>query len=49
MIGRNGSPPVSVHCSAGVSRTGVAILTDILIYCVDHNVEIEISKMLTHL
>ena len=38
-----------VHCSAGVGRTGVAILTDILLYCVDHNVDIDIPKMLTHL
>ena len=48
-IGRNRNPPVCVHCSAGVGRTGVAILTDILLYCVDHNVDIDIPKMLTHL
>ena len=48
-IGRNKNPPVLVHCSAGVGRTGVAILTDILLYCVDHNVDIDIPKMLTHL
>jgi tyrosine-protein phosphatase non-receptor type 14/21 len=48
-IGRNKNPPVLVHCSAGVGRSGVAILTDILLYCVDHNVDIDIPKMLTHL
>lgn len=48
-VGRNRNPPVCVHCSAGVGRTGVAILTDILLYCVDHNVDIDIPKMLTHL
>ena len=48
-IGRNKNPPVLVHCSAGVGRTGVAILTDILLYCVDHNVDIDIPKRLTHL
>ena len=48
-VGRNRNPPVLVHCSAGVGRTGVAILTDILLYCVDHNVDIDIPKMLTHL
>lgn len=48
-VGRNKNPPVLVHCSAGVGRTGVAILTDILLYCVDHNVDIDIPKMLTHL
>ena len=45
--GRN--PPVLVHCSAGVGRTGVAILCDILLYCVDHNVDIDIPKILGHL
>ena len=48
-VGRNRNPPVCVHCSAGVGRTGVAILTDILLYWVDHNVDIDIPKMLTHL
>lgn len=45
--GRN--PPVLVHCSAGVGRTGVAVLCDILLYCVDHNVDIDIPKILGHL
>ena len=45
--GRN--PPVLVHCSAGVGRTGVAILCDILLYCVDHNVDVDIPKILGHL
>ena len=43
------NPPVLVHCSAGVGRTGVAILCDILLYCVDHNVDIDIPKVLSHL
>ncbi len=43
------NPPVLVHCSAGVGRTGVAILSDILLYCVDHNVDIDIPKILSHL
>ena len=43
------NPPVLVHCSAGVGRTGVAILCDILLYCVDHNVDIDIPKILSHL
>jgi len=46
---KNRNPPVLVHCSAGVGRTGVAILCDILLYCVDHNVDIDIPKILGHL
>lgn len=43
------NPPILVHCSAGVGRTGVAILCDILLYCADHNVDIDIPKILGHL
>ena len=48
-IARNRNPPLLVHCSAGVGRTGVTILSDILLYCVDHNIDIDIPKILTHL
>ena len=47
--GRNRNTPVMVHCSAGVGRTGVTILSDILLYCVDHNIDIDIPKVLSHL
>lgn len=47
--GRNRNTPVLVHCSAGVGRTGVTILSDILLYCVDHNLDVDIPKVLTHL
>jgi tyrosine-protein phosphatase non-receptor type 14/21 len=47
--GRNRNPPVLVHCSAGVGRTGVAVLCDILLYCVDHNLDVDVPKVLTHL
>ena len=47
--GQNRNPPVLVHCSAGVGRTGVAVLCDILLYCVDHNLDIDIPKVLSHL
>jgi len=47
--GNNKNPPVLVHCSAGVGRTGVTILADILLYCLDHNIDIDIPKVLTHL
>ena len=45
----NTNTPVLVHCSAGVGRTGVTVLADILLYCTDHNIHIDIPKVLSHL
>ncbi|CAG9764235.1 unnamed protein product [Ceutorhynchus assimilis] len=38
--GHNKNPPILVHCTAGVGRTGLTILSDLLLYTVDHNQEV---------
>lgn len=41
--------PVMVHCTAGVGRTGVVILTDLMIACLQSNQRINVLKSLIHL
>nr|XP_033807382.1 tyrosine-protein phosphatase non-receptor type 21 isoform X2 [Geotrypetes seraphini] len=40
------NPPVLVHCSAGVGRTGVVILSEIMIACLEHNEMLDIPRVL---
>ncbi|XP_022081283.1 tyrosine-protein phosphatase non-receptor type 21-like [Acanthaster planci] len=42
------SPPL-VHCSAGVGRSGVLILTDLMLNSLEHNEEINVPRMLERL
>lgn len=42
-------PPVVVHCSAGVGRTGVVILTELMICCLEHNERVDVPVMLARL
>ena len=41
--------PVVVHCSAGVGRTGVVLLSTIMKSCLEHNLNVDIPIVLAHL
>lgn len=35
-----------MHCSAGVGRTGVVILSEIMVACLEHNEVLDIPRVL---
>ncbi|XP_004635170.1 tyrosine-protein phosphatase non-receptor type 21 [Octodon degus] len=40
------NPPLLVHCSAGVGRTGVVLLCEIMIACLEHNEVLDVPRVL---
>ncbi|XP_037096749.1 tyrosine-protein phosphatase non-receptor type 21 isoform X2 [Syngnathus acus] len=46
---KNSNLPVLVHCSAGVGRSGVVILSEIMIACLEHNEMVDIKTVLMKL
>ncbi|KAK7910537.1 hypothetical protein WMY93_015221 [Mugilogobius chulae] len=46
---KSSTSPVLVHCSAGVGRTGVLILSELMIACLEHNQAEQVPVVLSQL
>uniref|UniRef100_A0A915PMP0 Tyrosine-protein phosphatase domain-containing protein n=1 Tax=Setaria digitata TaxID=48799 RepID=A0A915PMP0_9BILA len=42
-------PPIVIHCLTGAHESGVYLLIELMIHCIEHNLCADISKMLTML
>ncbi|XP_054272047.1 tyrosine-protein phosphatase non-receptor type 14 [Macrosteles quadrilineatus] len=45
--GHNHNPPVLVHCSTGIGPSAVTVLSDLLLYSLDHNQEVDIPRVVS--
>ncbi|MFH4983052.1 hypothetical protein AB6A40_009761 [Gnathostoma spinigerum] len=43
------SSPAIVHCVSGAHESGVYLLVEVLIHCLEHNLDVDISKTLSML
>ncbi|VDD95388.1 unnamed protein product [Enterobius vermicularis] len=40
------SPPTVIHCFSGAHESGVYLLAELMIHCIEHNLNVDISKAL---
>ncbi|RZF46366.1 hypothetical protein LSTR_LSTR011150 [Laodelphax striatellus] len=45
--GHNRNPPILIHCSSGVGLSAVLLLSDLLLYTLDHNQELDIPRVVS--
>lgn len=49
--GHNTNPPVLIHCNEGVGRAGITLISDLLLYTLDHNqvrIHLILQKKISH-
>ncbi|XP_039288581.1 tyrosine-protein phosphatase non-receptor type 14 isoform X4 [Nilaparvata lugens] len=45
--GHNRNPPILIHCSSAVGLSAVLLLSDLLLYTLDHNQELDIPRVVS--